>query len=143
MPDTQADPAAAPPPQPGEVRAVRPGLLRARMPLPFPPSHVNIWFLEHEGGWLAVDASVSNRTARELWDRVLAAPELGGKPLTGLLVTPDDPAALAEALVALLSDPGRAQTMGTAGATWLATEASWPVVGRKVHDALETARTKH
>ena len=88
MPDTSAEPAAAAaPPPPGEVRAVQPGLLRARMPLPFPPSHVNIWFLEHEGGWLAVDASVSNRTARELWDRVLAAPELGGKPLTGLLVT--------------------------------------------------------
>jgi glyoxylase-like metal-dependent hydrolase (beta-lactamase superfamily II) len=86
MPDTQADPAAAVPP-PGEVRAVQPGLLRARMPLPFPPGHVNIWFLEHEGGWMAVDTSVSNRAARELWDRLLASPELGGKPLTGLLVT--------------------------------------------------------
>ena len=91
MPDTSAEPAAAaaapPPPPPGEVGAVQPGLLRARMPLPFPPSHVNIWFLEHEGGWLAVDTSVSNRTTRELWDRVLASPELGGKPLTALLVT--------------------------------------------------------
>ncbi len=85
MPDTQADPAAAPPP--GEVRAVQPALLRARMPLPFPPGHVNIWFLEHDGGWMAVDTSVSNRAARELWDRVLASPELGGKPLSGLLVT--------------------------------------------------------
>ena len=56
-PDTQADPAAAPP-QPGEVRAVQPGLLRARMPLPFPPGHVNVWFLEHGDGWMAVDTSV-------------------------------------------------------------------------------------
>jgi glyoxylase-like metal-dependent hydrolase (beta-lactamase superfamily II) len=87
MPDTQAAPAADAPPPPGEVRAVRPGLLRARMPLPFPPSHVNVWFLEHGDGWMAVDASVSSRTSRELWDRVLASPELGGKPLTGLLVT--------------------------------------------------------
>jgi glyoxylase-like metal-dependent hydrolase (beta-lactamase superfamily II) len=90
MPDTSAEPAAAaapPPPSPGEVGAVQPGLLRARMPLPFPPTHVNVWFLEHEGGWLAVDTSVSNRTSRDLWDRVLASPALGGKPLTALLVT--------------------------------------------------------
>jgi glyoxylase-like metal-dependent hydrolase (beta-lactamase superfamily II) len=91
MPDMPAQPPAAATgtdvPLPGEVRAVLPGLLRARMPLPFPPSHVNIWFLEHGEGWMAVDASVSNRTTRELWDQVLAAPALGGKPLTGLLVT--------------------------------------------------------
>jgi glyoxylase-like metal-dependent hydrolase (beta-lactamase superfamily II) len=57
------------------------------MPLPFPPGHVNLWFLEHEGGWLAVDTAISSRTTRELWDALLARPELGGKPLTALLVT--------------------------------------------------------
>lgn len=89
MPDTSPDPAAATTdiPAPGEVRAVQPGLLRARMPLPFPPGHVNVWLLEHEGGWLAVDTAISSRTTRDLWDRVLARPELGGRPLTALLVT--------------------------------------------------------
>ncbi|HYZ33061.1 MAG TPA: MBL fold metallo-hydrolase [Crenalkalicoccus sp.] len=87
MPDMPMDAAPAEPPAPGAVQRLLPGLLRARMPLPFPPSHVNIWFLEHEGGWLAVDTSVSSRTTRGLWDQVLAQPELGGRPLTALLVT--------------------------------------------------------
>lgn len=86
MPDAPRD-LARDAPAPGEVRLVQPGLLRARMPLPFPPSHVNIWLLEHEGGWLAIDTSVSGRASRELWDQVLAQPELGGRPLTALLVT--------------------------------------------------------
>ncbi len=87
MPDMPTSAEAAPAPEPGEVRRLLPGLCRARMPLPFPPSHVNIWFLEHEGGWLAVDTGISSRPTRELWDRMLAAPALGGRPLTALLVT--------------------------------------------------------
>lgn len=74
-------------PEPGELRLLQPGLLRARMPLPFPPGHVNVWFLEHDGGWLAVDCAVASRTTRELWDRLLADPLLGGRPLTALLIT--------------------------------------------------------
>jgi glyoxylase-like metal-dependent hydrolase (beta-lactamase superfamily II) len=82
-------PAPLPPeaPPPGEVREVQPGLLRVRMPLPFAPGHVNIWLLEHDGGWLAIDTAVSGRTTRALWDQVLEQPALGGKPLTALLVT--------------------------------------------------------
>jgi glyoxylase-like metal-dependent hydrolase (beta-lactamase superfamily II) len=74
-------------PTPGEVRPILPGLFRARMPLPFPPGHVNVWFFEHDGGFLAVDTSVAGRSSRELWDQVLAHPNLGGKQLTGLLIT--------------------------------------------------------
>ena len=75
-------------PPPGEVRTIQPGLLRARMPLPFAPGHVNIWpLLEHDGGWLAIDTAVAGRTTRALWDQVLAQPALGGRPLTALLVT--------------------------------------------------------
>jgi glyoxylase-like metal-dependent hydrolase (beta-lactamase superfamily II) len=77
----------APAPGPGEVRLLHPGLLRVRMPLPFPPGHVNLWLLEHDGGWLAIDTAISGRTTRELWDQVLARPELGGRKLTALLVT--------------------------------------------------------
>ncbi|MDO9707167.1 MBL fold metallo-hydrolase [Paracraurococcus lichenis] len=86
MPDAPRD-LVSDMPEPGEVRMLQPGLLRARMPLPFPPGHVNIWLLEHDGGWLAVDTSVAGRTSRGLWDQVLAQPVLGGRPLTGLLVT--------------------------------------------------------
>jgi glycosyltransferase involved in cell wall biosynthesis len=53
--------------------------------------------------------------------RPVVASRLGGpielvrEGQTGLLVPPDDPPALAEALIALLSDPARAQAMGEAG----------------------------
>ncbi|WP_052388792.1 MBL fold metallo-hydrolase [Belnapia moabensis] len=82
-------PAPLPPdaPPPGEIRTIQPGLLRARMPLPFAPGHVNIWFLEHEGGWLAIDTAIASRTTRGHWDQLLAQPALGGRPLTALLVT--------------------------------------------------------
>ena len=87
MPDAPRD-LAPDMPAPGEVRMLQPGLLRARMPLPFPPSHVNIWLLEHEGGWLAVDTSVVRPDhPRSCGTQVLARPELGGRPLTALLVT--------------------------------------------------------
>jgi glycosyltransferase involved in cell wall biosynthesis len=82
------------------------------------------------------------------FDRPIVATAVGDIPqvvqdgVTGILVAPDDAGALADGLVALLSDPGRAQAMGTAGGAWLTAEASWPVVGTKVHDALEAARAK-
>lgn len=53
--------------------------------------------------------------------RPVIASAVGGLPdlvedgVTGLLVPPGDPAALAEALGALLSDPGKAEAMGSAG----------------------------
>jgi glycosyltransferase involved in cell wall biosynthesis len=47
--------------------------------------------------------------------RVSAAPEIVVDDETGVLVPPDDPAALAEAVTALLGDPARASSMGAAG----------------------------
>jgi glycosyltransferase involved in cell wall biosynthesis len=47
--------------------------------------------------------------------RVSSAPEIVTDGETGLLVPPDDPPALAEAVVGLLADPARAAAMGQAG----------------------------
>ncbi len=47
--------------------------------------------------------------------RVSAAPELVVDGETGILVSPDDPDALADATIALLDDPARATAMGAAG----------------------------
>lgn len=82
---TSPPPATAP--EPGQVVPVLPGLLRVRMPLPFPPGHVNLWLLEHDGGWLAVDTGIGDRPTRALWDQVLAQPALGGRQLRALLIT--------------------------------------------------------
>jgi len=47
--------------------------------------------------------------------RVGGVPDLVEDGVTGLLVPPDDPPALAEAMVTLLADPDRRQAMGDAG----------------------------
>ena len=48
--------------------------------------------------------------------------------VTGLLVPPDDPASLADALNLLLRDPGRAEAMGLAGRERAVAEFSWDAV---------------
>ncbi len=74
------------PPAPGEAKEILPGLRWVRMPLPFPPRHVNLWLLEDEGGWFVVDAGAQTDDAAALWEQVFAA-GLDGKPVTRLLVT--------------------------------------------------------
>jgi starch synthase len=63
--------------------------------------------------------------------RVGGIPEVvcGGE--TGLLVPPDDPASLADALNMLLRDPGRAGAMGLAGRERAVAEFSWDTVAAR------------
>lgn len=70
----------------GEVQEILPGLRRARMELPFPPWHVNLWFLADGEGWLAIDTGVREANCQAAWERILAE-GLDGKPITRLLVT--------------------------------------------------------
>ena len=60
--------------------------------------------------------------------RVGGIPEVVSDGETGLLVPPDDPAALAAALNALVSDPGRADAMGAAGRKRAAAEFGWDAI---------------
>jgi starch synthase len=60
--------------------------------------------------------------------RVGGIPEVVEGSVTGLLVPPDDPASLADALNLLLRDPGRAQAMGLAGRARAVAEFSWEAV---------------
>jgi glyoxylase-like metal-dependent hydrolase (beta-lactamase superfamily II) len=73
-------------PAPGEAVAIAPGARWIRMPLPFPPGHVNLWLLEDEGGWLLIDAAVRREETMGLWERVFAS-GLDGRPVTRVLVT--------------------------------------------------------
>jgi starch synthase len=61
--------------------------------------------------------------------RVGGIPEVVEGSVTGLLVPPDDPASLADALNLLLRDPGRAEAMGLAGRERAVREFSWDAVG--------------
>jgi starch synthase len=60
--------------------------------------------------------------------RVGGIPEVVDGGVTGLLVPPDDPAPLAEAMNLLLRDPGRAEAMGMAGRERAVAEFSWDAV---------------
>jgi len=60
--------------------------------------------------------------------RVGGIPEVVADGVTGLLVPPDDPASLADALNALVRDPGRAAAMGQAGRERALNEFSWDAV---------------
>jgi starch synthase len=55
-------------------------------------------------------------------------PEVVDDGVTGLLVSPGDPAALADALNALLRDPGRARAYGDAGRARAVGEFSWSAI---------------
>ena len=60
--------------------------------------------------------------------RVGGIPEVVSDGETGLLVPPDDPAVLAEALNALVEDPVRAGAMGAAGRKRAAAEFGWEAI---------------
>ncbi|WP_239374840.1 glycogen synthase [Frankia sp. Cj5] len=63
--------------------------------------------------------------------RVGGIPEVVDDGVTGLLVPPSDPAALAAAVNELLADPVRATAMGRAGRDRAVTEFGWPAVAEK------------
>jgi glyoxylase-like metal-dependent hydrolase (beta-lactamase superfamily II) len=74
------------PPRFGEAIEVAPGLLWARVPLPFRLDHVNVYFLDDGDGWAVVDTGIDNDHARAAWHALLAGP-LAGRRLTRLIVT--------------------------------------------------------
>jgi glycosyltransferase involved in cell wall biosynthesis len=64
--------------------------------------------------------------------RIGALPDMVQEGVTGRLVPPNDPRALARALVELLSDPGLCRKMGEAGYAHAAGNYTWKKVGETV-----------
>ena len=73
-------------PQPGNVIEVAPGILWARMPLPFRLDHVNVYLIDDGDGWAVLDTGIGDETTRAAWESLLAG-LLSGKRLTRLIVT--------------------------------------------------------
>ena len=73
-------------PDDGGTLTVADGLLWLRMPLPFALSHINLWLLRDEGGWVIVDTGVDTKTSRALWRNVFAG-SMGGQPATHVIAT--------------------------------------------------------
>lgn len=79
------------PPPPGTTIEVAPGVLWARMPLPFRLNHVNVWLLDDGEGWTAVDCGIDTPETRAAWDRLAASGPLAGRRLTKLVATHGHP----------------------------------------------------
>ncbi len=76
----------ATPPEAGEARAIAPGLLWARLPLPFRLNHVNVWLIEEDDGWTVIDTGCNDAITLAAWEVLFAGP-LAGKPVTRLVAT--------------------------------------------------------
>ncbi|MCC6770783.1 MAG: glycosyltransferase family 4 protein, partial [Gemmatimonadaceae bacterium] len=70
------------------------------------------------------------------------APEAVRDGETGLVVDPESPAAIADALAQLLTDPARAARMGRAGADWVHREWSWDAMSQRLQAMLPAAATR-
>lgn len=68
------------------------------------------------------------------------APEAVQDGVTGHVVDPRSPGAVADALSGLLDDPERARAMGTAGRAWVETRWSWTSIAADLAGLLEPAR---
>ncbi|MGE7418645.1 MBL fold metallo-hydrolase [Methylobacterium tarhaniae] len=74
------------PPQIGHLIEIAPGILWARLPLPFALDHVNVYLIDDGDGWAVVDTGIGNAATMEVWEGLLAGP-LAGRRLTRLIVT--------------------------------------------------------
>ncbi len=74
------------PPAPGEVVEVRPGILWARLALPFRLDHVNLYLVEDGAGLALIDTGIDNAASRAAWEALIAGP-LEGRTLTRLIAT--------------------------------------------------------
>ena len=74
------------PPAPGSVREVAPGMLWARIPLPFRLNHINVYLIADGDGWAIVDTGASDESARAAWETMFAGP-LSGFRFTKVIVT--------------------------------------------------------
>lgn len=73
-------------PEVGGVQKVADGVLWLRMPLPFRLDHINLWLIDDGAGWAIVDTGIKSNTSKDVWRRVFAD-ELGGRPITRVIVT--------------------------------------------------------
>jgi glyoxylase-like metal-dependent hydrolase (beta-lactamase superfamily II) len=74
------------PPATGEARAVAPGVVWVRMPLPFALDHINLWLLEEEDGWTLVDCGYGDAATRAAWEGHFST-TMRGRPITRIIAT--------------------------------------------------------
>ena len=100
-------------PAEGEATQVAEGILWLRLPLPMALDHVNIYALEDDDGWTIIDAGLSSKRSKAIWERLLTGP-LAGKPVRRVILTHHHP-----------DHVGLAGWFQARGATLLATRTAW------------------
>jgi glyoxylase-like metal-dependent hydrolase (beta-lactamase superfamily II) len=74
------------PPKPAAVIGIAPGILWARIPLPFRLDHINVYLIDDGDGWAILDTGIGNDATRAVWNALAAGP-LAGRRFTRLIVT--------------------------------------------------------
>ena len=74
------------PPETGRTLEIAPGVRWLRMPMPGSLNHINLYLLRGDDGWTIVDTGLGDDATREAWEQIFAH-ELGGLPVTRILVT--------------------------------------------------------
>lgn len=59
-------------PKGAETIEVAPGILWARVPLPYRLNHVNVWLLREADGWTLIDTGTNTADARAVWEALFA-----------------------------------------------------------------------
>jgi len=73
-------------PGPADSIEIRPGIHWLRMPLPFKPSHINIWLLEDGDGWTLIDTGYYEKETRELWLQLFSG-LMQDRPIRRIILT--------------------------------------------------------
>jgi glyoxylase-like metal-dependent hydrolase (beta-lactamase superfamily II) len=73
-------------PKSGEGVAIAPGIEWVRMPLPIDLSHINLWFIEDEDGFIVVDTGMAAAVCKNAWEE-LEQRYFARKPLKLLFIT--------------------------------------------------------
>jgi glyoxylase-like metal-dependent hydrolase (beta-lactamase superfamily II) len=74
------------PPAPASTIEVAPGILWARLALPFRLNHVNIYFIDDGDGWALIDTGLGDEATRLAWQPFLDG-MLRQRPLTRIIAT--------------------------------------------------------
>ncbi|SFK11545.1 MBL fold metallo-hydrolase [Celeribacter marinus] len=74
------------PPVTGEAVEVSTGLLWARIPMPGPLEHVNVYMFYEGDSWTVVDTGIDTSRTRAVWGDLMAGP-MGGKPVSRVIAT--------------------------------------------------------
>ena len=74
------------PPEPGRTIEVAPGILWARLALPFLLDHVNIYFVDDGNGWALIDTGLGDKATLAAWQPLLDT-VLKDRPLTRIIAT--------------------------------------------------------